>query len=520
MPTALELELLERAARITQAERQATDPLRLWHPIVKAQPFIDSVLHPEVSGLWENWYVGANRSSKTSTGAYCGSMLARYGLEPIHPAYSTLPDGTQLEVKDKATAGWVLGLDSNTNRDIIQPRYFDNGYLKPGMPTPFIPAREVLRWENEAQILKLRNGSFIGWKSSEADAIKVTGGAIDWLHGDEPPKEAHYNELLIRIGAGRRFRKFFTATILPPQGHVESISWVYQKILAPILQGKITDIGLFQASIYDNPHLDRDEIAILESRYPPGSLSRRIRLNGEIVPGIAGAVAYGNFHRAIHVRAQPALSPYRPLVWCWDFNIAPFCTIVGQREPDIFRVYAELVIDEGGIDDMVDEFLKRYPAHPQEVWIYGDATGGNRSHQTSRSSYDLLLSRMQTYSSRVRMKVPEANPLEVDRVNSMNAALRDSTGATHLIIAPACEQLITDFEQVLADPRGGIKKTYNRADLYSQLTHLSDACGYWIHREMPVKLSRPGEMRAPQVPGPGYGRSRVSVPSMGYGGRG
>ena len=83
---------------------------------------------------------------------------------------------------------------------------------------------------------------------------------------------------------------------------------------------------------------------------------------------------------------------------------------------------------KAGIDDMVDEFLKRYPSHPQEVWIYGDATGGNRSHQTSRSSYDLVLSRMQTYSSRVRMKVPEANPLEVDRVNSMNAALQGQYG--------------------------------------------------------------------------------------------
>jgi hypothetical protein len=444
----------------------------------------------------------------TSVGAYCGATLARQGLpEPVGTAYSRLPDGTSMDVRDKATAGWVLGLDSNTNRDIIQPRYFDNGYLKPGMPEPFIPEREIAKWEVEAQILKLRNGSFIGWKSGEQDALKVAGGAIDWLHGDEPPKKPHYDELLIRIGAGRRFRKFFTATILPPQGHVESISWVYQEILEPIIQGRVTDVGLFQASIYDNPHLSGEEIQQLESRYPLGSLSRRIRLNGEILPGIAGAVAYGNFARAVHVRKLPPLSPHRPLCWAWDFNVSPFCTSLWQVHPDQMYCYDEIVLDEGNIDAMLDEFERRYPRHPHELWIYGDANGGNRSHTTAgkpRSSYDLILSRLQRYPSPVKMKVPAANPLEVDRLNAMNAAFKDAQGASHILIDPKCVAMIRDFEQVLMDLHGGLKKTYNHRDPYSQLTHLSDGASYLCITERPVR-----QQRAPQ--------GRVSVKSAAYG---
>jgi phage terminase large subunit-like protein len=513
MPTALELEVLARAARLTLAERQATDPLRLWVPTVKQRPFIESVLHPEVSGYWENWLCGANRFGKTSTGTWLQAKFAREGIEPLHPAYSTLPDGTTLEVRDRATSGWVFGLDSNMIRDILQPRLFDNGFLKPGQPEPFIPQREIQEWRPGDQILRLRCGSVIGYKSCESPATKSAGSGLDWIHFDEPPPRNHYTEATIRVAAGRRLRVFATATLLPPEGHVETISWVYSDIIAPILEGRKRDIGLFTASIYDNPHLDPEEIARLESRYPLGSLSRKIRLNGELVPGIAGAVAYGNFSRHIHVRPQPTLSPYRPLCWLWDFNVEPFCVTVGQREPDLFRVYSEIVLDEGGIEDQVDEFRRRYPAHPQEIWIYGDATGGNRSHQTARSSYDLIFELMRGYGSRIRFKLPEANPLEVDRMNALNVALRDPYGASHISIDPSCIETIIDFEQVLADPRGGIKKTYNRRDPYSRRTHLTDEIGYWVNYEMPVRLARANE-RTPMVPGPGYG---VQVKAASYG---
>jgi phage terminase large subunit-like protein len=504
MPTTLEMEVLTRAATLTRQERQATDPMRLWVPPVKQKPFVEAVLHPEVSGYWENWFCGANRSLKTRTGSYIEARLLRDGIEPLHAAYSRLPDGTLIDVKDRAVSGWSYGLDSNVIRDVLQPSMFDNSFLKPGQPEPFIPTREILEWRPGDQILKLRNGSVLGYKSCESPASKSAGIGLDYIRFDEPPPKTHYEEATIRVSGGRRLRVFATATLLPPEGHVETISWVYSEIIAPIKEGRITNIGLFNASIYDNPYLDPDEIARLESRYPLGSLARKIRLNGELIPGISGAIAYGNFSRQIHVRPQPMLSPYRPLCWAWDFNVSPFCTSVWQREPDIFRCYSEFVLDEGNIDDMIDAFRDRYPSHPQELWIYGDATGGNRTHQTARSSYDLILSRLQSYSSRTRLKVPETNPLETDRVNAVNAALRDPYGATHIVIDPSCHEMIIDHEQVLADPRGGIKKTYNRSDPYSRRTHLTDGAGYLIHYEMPVRLQR---MQGPvgSVPSPAYG---------------
>src|SRR5262245_28871188 len=54
------------AVMLAEGKRQAlpNDPLRAWQPTLKQKPFIDSVLHPEISGYWENWFVGGNRIGK------------------------------------------------------------------------------------------------------------------------------------------------------------------------------------------------------------------------------------------------------------------------------------------------------------------------------------------------------------------------------------------------------------------------------------------------------------------------
>jgi hypothetical protein len=98
----------------------------------------------------------------------------------------------------------------------------------------------------------------------------------------------------------------------------------------------------------------------------------------------------------------------------------------------------------------------------------------------------------------VRLKVPEDNPLVRDRVNAVNRALLDETGAQWVEVDPACPELIADLEQVISDGRGGIKKTFNRRDPYFRRTHASDALGYWISFEEPVRSGGLGAAAAPR----------------------
>lgn len=457
--------------------RREADGLLAWEPHVKQRLFLNAVL---AGDCLENYAFWANRAGKTVVGAACGSVLSRFGAEATRPAV-----GAQTTVWDRATQGWVVGLDYKVVRDVIQPKYFRNGFGLPG-DQPFIPDEDIAAWRVGDQVLKLKNGSILGFKSAEAGAKKMQGIALDWVHFDEEPAYTVFSEATIRIAGGRPLRIFCTCTLLPPEGQMGGVSWMFEQIIQPWKEGQ-RDVGIFQAAIYDNPHLRREEVAVLESRYPAGSMERRIRLNGELLPGIGGSLAYPAFKRELHVQRLPELSNRRPLCWCWDFNVSPMVSLVGQRIDGIFHVHDELILDTGSIPQMVELFKERYPSHGAEIWIYGDATGNSRDSQTAKSDYQLILDGMRDYSSPCVLKIPTSNPFQRDRINAVNRALQDEQGTIGVLIAPHCRELIADMEGVLRDPRGGILKTYDRKNPYARRTHTSDAGGCWVHFERPVR---------------------------------
>lgn len=506
---------LERQYLLTKAfqERRATDPLFTWKPHKKQSEFIASVMGTE---WYENWALWANRAGKTDVGAYCGAKLARFGLpeSEIKPAI-----GPSCTVFDRATSGWVVALTANLNRDVTAPKYFDNGFVPAGAShTPFIPDREIPKgsdgWRVSDKILRLKNGSIIGFKGCSDGRETFQGAGKDWIHFDEEPPKLIYQEATLRIEAGRRLRVFGTCTLLPPEGQIGGVTWVYTEKAKPVLDGKPATCRIFQASIYDNPHLLPQEVAILEAKYPEGSIERRIRLNGELLPGLSGARAYGAFNYGMHVRDTGPLEPRRPLCWMLDFNVEPMVSLVGQRHGRVFRVYRELIIEEGSVVDMARWFRQEYPSHRAEVWVYGDGTGNNRSGQSAQSYYDLIRTEMRGYPVPVVYKAPVSNPGQPERVNAVNRALKDEYGEIGVEVDPSCEELIADLEGVLRDAKGGIKKTYNRSDPYFHRTHTSDAFGYWVTREQPVTSEALGTKRERQG-----SRQHASIPMPSYGGQ-
>lgn len=480
-------------------ERRSKDPLVNFQLHAKQKAFVDSVLNEEAK---ENWFIAANRSGKSDAGAYIGASLARFGTLKARTSYAQ-----GIEVRDRATSGWVSALDFPTSRDVIQPKYFNNGFVPPGQwSDPFIPKHEIAEWRVSDQVLKLRNGSLIGFKSADSGRKKYQGSEKDWFHMDEEHPWEIYEEAVIRVGS-RPLSFFATATILPPEGNLgATTSWVFPKIIQPFLDGRLSHIKVFGASIYDNPGIPRDEIARLESIYPEGSLSRRIRLGGEWLPGIAGARAYGAFDRQVHMKDVGDLSPYRPLCWTWDFNVEPMVSLVGQRDQEgIFRVKRELIIDEASIPDMCQLFYDKFPNHNAEIWLYGDSTGNKRTSQTGKTDYFIILNEMRRYGVPIRMKVPIENPAVPDRINAVNRLCHDENGNVRLLIDRSCQELATDLEGVLRDHRGGILKTHNRKDPYFRRTHTSDALGYWIATEEPVRpTGNPWTRRHLNIPKPGY----------------
>ncbi len=480
--------------------RRGSDPLKNFPLHDKQQAFVDSTLGQKFK---ENWFIAANRAGKSEAGAYIGATLARFGRQDGRYVGAA---GSSVSVNDRATAGWVSALDFPTSRDVIQPKYFDNGYGRAGKYPPFIPNHEIESWNAESQVLKLKNGSIIGFKSAESGRRKYQGADRDWLHMDEEHPYEIYEECVIRVGQ-KPLIFFCTATLLPPEGQQQTVSWVFPKIITPWKEGALLHIGLWGASIYDNPGIPRDEIKRLEAIYPEGTPARRIRLEGEWLPGMGGALAYASFARQIHVKPQPSIIQRMPLVWMWDFNVEPMVSLVGQFDGFIYRFHREFFMEQGNIPDMCDAFYEAFPEHGSEVWLYGDATGKGRTGQTGKSDYWTILNQMKQYTSPIRMRVPEENPRIADRINAVNRLLKDEDGQNRISIDPTCRNLITDMEGVLRDNKGGVMKITNKKDPYFWRTHISDAAGYWLSFEEPVRpqSARGNSHYVPRsLSGPGY----------------
>jgi phage terminase large subunit-like protein len=378
------------------------------------------------------------------------------------------------------------------------------------------------------KVLKLKNGGFIGFKAAEQGQLRLQGTQKDLVAFDEAPPKLVYNECVIRRGAGRKLYIRGACTLLPPSGVVGGISWLYTDKIKPWLAGqRPKHLTLIGAKIYDNPHISREEIAILEATYPPGSVDREVRLNGAWLPQIIGNLVYGNFRHGVHVNSalgDRTVSPYEapipmryniPLFFCFDSNFAPQCAVIVQQHGRVYRAYDEIVLDSGTTQDLAREFVRRYPHHRAEMLIFGDATAQRVSAQTAQSDYDILCEEFRRLPYPYSLQLPERQPPQRDRINAVNFLLRGLNGEVRLEVSPRCPELIEDLETVQRDRKGGILKAHDKKDPYYRRTHTSDALGY-----MAAFREAVGSVEAIRAGIAASGGYPARLPSPGYAGLG
>ncbi len=195
---------------------------------------------------------------------------------------------------------------------------------------------------------------------------------------------------------------------------------------------------------------------------------------------------YYPFSRDEHVRSF-AYEAKEDLWFCLDFNVSPGVAGILQERDGVTGVIDEIHIPKhSNTPTVCNEFLQRYRHHAGRVRLYGDASGGARgTAQVAGTDWDLVKSALRPiFSGRLSDRVPKANPSERARVNAVNSRLKTASGEVHLVVDPKCTQTIRDFEgvRVLEGTSGDIDK---KSDPH--LTHLTDALGYAIEAEHPVR---------------------------------
>jgi hypothetical protein len=201
--------------------------------------------------------------------------------------------------------------------------------------------------------------------------------------------------------------------------------------------------------------------------------------------------AYYAFSPAEHC-APLAYDRRQPLIFCFDFNVAPGVAVICQEQRLPNGEFGTGVIGEVHIPNnsttqaVCRKLLADWGGHEGWVRCYGDATGGARgSSRVQGSDWDLIRAELRPrFQDRLSLKAPAANPPERARLNAVNARLKNGDGAVRLMVDGArAGHVVKDLDGVrlLAGGAGEIDK---RAD--DRLSHLSDALGYYIVAEFPL----------------------------------
>ena len=300
---------------------------------------------------------------------------------------------------------------------------------------------------------------------------RIIGLNLAWVLADEidtvtPAIAAKaFPKILGRLRAGN-VRQFGAAST--PEG----FRWMWSTFGSEEAQQR-DDRKLIRMRSADNPHLPQDFIERLQANYDPSLL--QAYLEGQFCNLTTGQV-YDRFDRKKHVTTEIPDVSREPLRVGVDFNVGNMSAVIGVRLGENL-----LLIDEisgaHDTDAMAQEIQLR--ADGRQVYIYPDASGGNRSTNASRTDIQILESYGFSNQS------PKANPPIRDRVASVQALLENGKGQVRLRVAANCKRTIECLEL----------QSYTEAgtpDKDAGYDHMNDALGYLVYRDFSMLHARAG----------------------------
>jgi len=291
---------------------------------------------------------------------------------------------------------------------------------------------------------------------------RIIGLNLAWVLADEidtvTPAIANkaFPKILGRLRSGN-VRQFGAAST--PEG----FRWMWNTFGSEEAQTR-EDRKLIKMRSVDNPHLPPDFIERLEANYDPTLL--KAYLDGEFVNLTTGTV-YDRFDRSKHVISTLPDTEREPLRVGVDFNVGNMSAVIGVKLNNTLFVIDE-ISGAHDTDSLAQQIKARYP--DRRIYIYPDASGGNRSTNASQTDIQILESYGMANQS------PRANPPVRDRVSAVQALLENGKGQVRLQISASCKRMIECLELQCYTEKGDPDKD-------SGHDHMNDALGYLIWRE-------------------------------------
>ena len=157
-----------------------------------------------------------------------------------------------------------------------------------------------------------------------------------------------------------------------------------------------------------------------------------------------------------------------------DFNVDPMSCAISVIENNTIQFIDEIVMNGSNTDEVCDELKRRYPK--SRIIMYPDPAGKQRrSSAGGRTDISIL------QNAGFRVLVRNNHTPVRDRVNAVNAKLKNTQGISTLFVDPKCKQIISSLERIVYKPGTSI------IDKDGDLDHMADACGYLVDYLYPLR---------------------------------
>jgi hypothetical protein len=344
------------------------------------------------------------------------------------------------------------------------------------------PCWEILKKKNQSELrIKLINNSQIVYKSGEV-LHNLRG---ETLHGciiDEY-RDQHADLWKQVIQPMLRTTKGWAAFISTPDG--------FDEFYEMHLRAKGDHQGrweAFNAPSTANPLFDQEEFD--DAKREMSDLEFRQEILAEFVNLTQGQAYFSfgdwNLHTGNRFATKGRLcNPYLPVELYMDFNVRPMSWTMAQyREGSGHHFFDEIYFEnrsntEEAAKEFVERFRKLEIRSPTQVVMVGDSSGGStKTSAGGETDFTIVKGVLTDAGISFSDRTPESNPFVKDRVNTVNARLKSSSGQVQITFDPErCRNTVKDMQKTVWKKGSGAILDQTTDPMR---THLSDSVGYGV----------------------------------------
>lgn len=336
----------------------------------------------------------------------------------------------------------------------------------------WIPSWFVKSWNETRLTVTLQNNSEISLKSAD-NPDTMRGVGLDRLVMDEiaDMKPEVWFEVLRPACSDKMADVLFVGT---PKG---LSSWAYE-VYRRARDGEDPDWAAFSCTTLEAGFVPQKEIDKARRDLDPRVFRQEYEATFESPSG----VVYPFFDE--DNIDDSVVDTGEKILIGMDFNISPgMSAVLASKVADELHIWDEIFIPSGTTFDMAEEIQGRYP--DREIVIYPDPAGNSRKTSAAVGVTDFTILK----DAGFMVKAPRKAPFVVDRINLVNRLLTSADGYKRMFIHSRCKKLIDSLATL------GYKEGTNAPDKTSGLDHMSDALGYLVCAEFPMRSRQMGLVR-------------------------